>query len=268
MGSDLDAWKAEALETQSPVLQVRVPLYVLGGEAVDVSAFFEKYWKTQEDGGTIVRYGLESAVKKDSKKLSKKTGEQILSLQRATQEASTLYVFAVNASAEVNPSERGRHLLNEISAALEWLFDDDVEDENDAKLAAARVEHDDRTDTMDGLASALDDYAHLADPFRDKLDGLGGFEVGLIDEAKTIAATLRERPQTPVTATPEAKSALELRNRLANLLNEKMNTVRAAARFVYRDRPDIVREVTSAYERRKKAATRRAAAKKKTEKTP
>src|SRR5262249_4517590 len=34
--------------------------------------------------------------------------------------------------------------------------------------------------------------------------------------------------------------------------------VRSAARFVFRDRPDIVREATSAYERRRRAAARRA----------
>jgi hypothetical protein len=37
-----------------------------------------------------------------------------------------------------------------------------------------------------------------------------------------------------------------------------MQQVRAAARFVFRQKPKLVREVTSAYERRKRRASRRA----------
>lgn len=41
-----------------------------------------------------------------------------------------------------------------------------------------------------------------------------------------------------------------------------MNTARAAARFVFRHHPAIVREATNACERRRRAAARRAALKK------
>jgi hypothetical protein len=41
------------------------------------------------------------------------------------------------------------------------------------------------------------------------------------------------------------------------MLMERMNTVRSAAQFVFRNHPSIVREVTSAYERRRRAAQRR-----------
>ena len=54
--------------------------------------------------------------------------------------------------------------------------------------------------------------------------------------------------------------AQEHRNRLAALLVRRMNRVRAAARFVFRNHSDIVREVTSTYERRRRAARRRHAA--------
>ena len=56
--------------------------------------------------------------------------------------------------------------------------------------------------------------------------------------------------------------AKALRNRLATVLSNRMGVVRSAARFVFRNRPEIIREVTSAYERRRRAASRRAAAKK------
>ncbi|MBN1611068.1 MAG: hypothetical protein JW940_30835 [Polyangiaceae bacterium] len=61
---------------------------------------------------------------------------------------------------------------------------------------------------------------------------------------------------TPLNPTDEQR-ALELRRRLASMLMERMNTVRSAAQFVFRHHPSIVREVTSAYERRRRAAQRR-----------
>lgn len=260
MGADLDAWKQEALASTNEALEPKIPLHVLFGEAIDVARFVTKYWKAQKDGGAVVRRGLEMAAKKD-KKLNKKTGDDILSLQRAAQEASSLYLLAVDTTTDVNPAERGRFVLSEMAAALEWLFDDGVEDEKDKMLRAIDEAHEDYPETMDALASALDDYAHLAEPYRSELDGLGGFDSALIDEAKAIAGKLRSRPASPSPKTKEAREALVLRNKLANLLNARMNLVRGAARFVFRDQPEVVREVTSAYERRKRAAARRAAAK-------
>jgi hypothetical protein len=43
-------------------------------------------------------------------------------------------------------------------------------------------------------------------------------------------------------------------------LTKRVSRVRAAARFVFRNDPGIVRQVTSEYERRKRAARRRALA--------
>lgn len=260
MGVDLDAWRQEALASKNDALETKVPLHVLFGEAVDVARFFTKYWKTQKEDGAVVRRGLDTATKKD-KKLTKKTGDDILSLQRAAQEASSLYLLAVDSNSEPNPSERGHFVLGEIASALEWLFDDGVDDEKDKMLRAVDEAHEDYPETMDALASALDDYAHLAEPYRNELDGLGGFDAALIDEARIIAGKLRNRPSSPSPTTKQAREALGLRNKVVNLLNARMTLVRSAARFVFRDQPAIVREVTSAYERRKRAAARRAAAK-------
>lgn len=102
----------------------------------------------------------------------------------------------------------------------------------------------------------------LGEKYRSKIDGLGGFDAKMLDEAKVVAAELRDRPAIPVVLGDEAARALALRNRLAMLLAAKMNAVRSAARFVFRHRPEIVREATSAYERRRRAAARRNALRK------
>ncbi|AUX46016.1 hypothetical protein SOCE26_075190 [Sorangium cellulosum] len=269
---ELEQWisaAAEVADGAPPV--INQPLHVLFGEAVDVAKFFERYWKPEVDErGHVVRPGLDSAVGKAGKgkkkpagavgRIHPKTGDEILSLQRATQEAHTRYLLTINPKGE-DPAARGRFLLNELTAVLEWYFDDGVEDEKDAQLARVDAAHADDPQTADALASALDDYAHLAEPHRDEIDGLGGFESGYIEEAHAVAAALRDRPASVAALAGPARASLDLRNRLAGMLLARMNAVRTAARFVFRNHPEIVREATSAYERRKRAAARRAKAK-------
>jgi hypothetical protein len=257
----LERWTPEALKLPSDDLKISTPLHVLRAEAVDVAKFHEKYYATvKAAGGQPDRPGLDS-VNDPRRGLHKKTAEDLLSLRDAVEQANTQYFMAATPSIAA-PMERARFLLAELSSVLEFLFDDGVEDERDAQLDAVEASHADAPNSMDAHAAALDDYASLADSYRKEVDGLGGFELKLIDEARAVAAQLRDRPATPVNKTEEAAKALALRNRLATLLSIRMGFLRGAARFVFRHHPEIVREATSAYERRRRAASRRKAMKK------
>ncbi|MFT3764171.1 MAG: hypothetical protein QM820_01420 [Minicystis sp.] len=261
--SELEQWKAAAMKVASDELPpANVPLHVIFGEAVDVARFTDAYWEPEVDAKkNVVRRGLVSAVGPKSR-LYPEIGRDILSLQRAAQEAHTRYLLTVSPGTAADPVERGTFLLDEITATLEWLFDDGVEDENDKQLASLQAAHADDPGSADALALALDDYAALAEPHRAAMDGLGEFDAKHIDEAREVAKALREKPATAAAATPEAKSALALRNKVVTLLWERMSTVRSATKFVFRGQPEIVRRVTSTYERRRRAAARRAKAKK------
>ncbi|KYF64360.1 hypothetical protein [Sorangium cellulosum] len=262
--TDLDLWMKEALASPgNGELSISVPLHVLFGEAVDIARFHKTYWKPEVKDGKVVRRGLEMAArkKKNGDALTAKTGEELLSLQRAAVEAGTRYLLAVDPK-KASPFERGQVVLDEITATLEWLFDDGVEDENDARLAKLGQAHADDPATADALALALDDYAALAAPHREAMDDLGGFDVAMLDEARELAAALRARLTENAGLGEKAREARVLRNKVIGLLLARMSTVRAAARFVFRDRPDIVREATSAYERRRRAESARRAKKK------
>jgi hypothetical protein len=258
--SDFDTWKDRAAQVTEVAVPASIPLHVVFGEAVDVARFFAKYWGTVRDpaSNAVTRLGLDSAAGPKTR-IAAQTGDEILSLQRAGQEAQTRYLLTVD-PAIAAPRERGKFLLEEITAVLEWYFDDGVHDENDDKLAALGAAHAGDPGSMDALASALDDYAALAEPHRAALDGLGGFQAAYLDEASKVSSALREAPQVPIVMSEAAREAIKLRNQMVSLLWERVSSVRAAAKFVYRDHPEIVREATSVYERRKRAATRRAAA--------
>lgn len=251
----LDKWKSEAEKLPSDDLKIPVPIHVLFGEAVDVAKFYEKRF-----AGTADQPGLDTVADKN-RGLTKDTAQDLLSLREAAHEANTAYLRAVSPGAAA-PMERATFVLNEITATLEWLFDDGVEDERDAQLANVKKAHEGTPDSHDAWAAELDDYAALASQYRKEMNGLGGFDAALVDEAKTLAAQLRDRPAVPAALPENVARAKALRSRLATLLWHRMSAVRGAARFVFRNQPEIIREVTSAYERRRRAAARRAGAKK------
>lgn len=74
----------------------------------------------------------------------------------------------------------------------------------------------------------------------------------MVDEARELAKRLREQSANKLVGEPAnlQRAALELRNRIASLLITRMNKVRSAARFAFRSDPEIVRRVTSSYERK------------------
>jgi hypothetical protein len=95
-------------------------------------------------------------------------------------------------------------------------------------------------DTPFALALKLTDYAEMATRHRAALDELPSFDAQLVDELVDLAGELRQRGPAGQRS-PEARAALQVRNRLVTLLQRKVAAVNSAARFVFRNQPDILR---------------------------
>jgi hypothetical protein len=102
-------------------------------------------------------------------------------------------------------------------------------------------------------------HAELARLHVDKIAGVGGFDPKWIDEAASLAHSLRERSAGPAHIAPkdDPELAMDLRNRFARLIQDRLRAIRAAARFVFRNHPAIAREVTSRHGRQRQAAWRK-----------
>lgn len=249
---------AEAASLDVTDFKLTMPLYVLLGEAIDVARFCEHYWRAEQDPKTklVVTPGLELA---GDGRLSETIASEIVVLHELVQKAQTAYLLAIAPPAE--STERAEYVLDELSAAVEWVCDDGVTDEKDAKLAAVVEAHRDDADSEDALAAEIADYVGLAEEFRDELAQIGSFDLGLVDEAKSLVSALRERSAIRARRRGgESTAFLQQRNQFAALLIQRIGRVRAAARYVFRRHDHIVKQVTSAYERRRRAARRRAAA--------
>lgn len=253
--SALETWGPVAREVAGNLPPAKQPIWVQAGEAVDLAKFVVKYWASEKDArtGEVLRPGLELL----GDRLPATIGADLVSQQQALQEAQTKYLLATGRGT-TNPEPRARWVLNELVSVLEYHFDDGVEDDDDARLAAIGASHAGHPDTMDAMALELEEYAALARPHAKQLKGLGGFDPGLIEEAVVLAAALRDKPAMAGAATdPKVRDALLQRNQVGALLGQTMKQVRSAARFVFRNHPEIARQSTSAYERRKRAEARR-----------
>jgi len=233
---------------------IRVPFHVFIGEATDAAKFFAARWSPTIVLGRVTAPGLDSV----KSRLPKSTGDELLTLIGQSQDAQTAYLLTAHPKLSKDVLDRALFVESEIEAVLEFLFDDGVEDEKDAQFAAITSSEAAKSDSIDALGVRLGQWVALAKPLVKDLDGLGGFDRKLIDEAATLSKTLLALPAPG--ADPKVKAKLDSRNRVLAVTQKRINLVRASARYVFRDRPEIVREVTSSYERKRKAAARRAKA--------
>jgi hypothetical protein len=251
----LQLWKEAALSVQKPLRALPAPLPVLLEEATEIVGFLQEYWSAKPaDTGHFGRPGLALAAKTGF--LSEGLASEILELQHAllqAQHASSLCDLPTVSGL----MERGTKVLSELRAGLHYMRSGSEELSAQLKVVARANR---RPRSQDALAMALDDYAALARHHAALLDGLGAFDPAMVEEAPQLAEQLRQHSANKLSGNEvqRRRAAFDLRNRIASLLYERMNRVRAAARFVFREHPEIVRKATSAFQRKRRAELRRA----------
>src|SRR3954466_5091067 len=88
-------WGSQAMSLPNDDLRTTTPLHVTFGEAADVARFHKTYYPTQRNPGSIlIRPGLDTVVNAE-RGLTAKTGEEIVSLLGAAQEAQARYLLEV-----------------------------------------------------------------------------------------------------------------------------------------------------------------------------
>lgn len=262
-------WRAAAATLADAEVGLSLPFAVLMGEAVDVARFARTRWSTLLDAktGAVIRPGLASAVRADLKVepfapvpvLHAGTAQEILVLQVLAQEAQTRALLSVTATnGAAHPRFEAERLLSDLRGAAESYLDDGVETDEDAQLRAMDKAHGRSPSSDDALAAALGDYAALVETLRPGIDGYADFDADWVARARELAAALRASPASSTPTARADRALLDERDRLGTLLLRRMRLVRAKARFVFRNHPEVVREVTSLYERRRRAASKRA----------
>jgi hypothetical protein len=246
-------WNKELSALKSDDYAFNVPYHATLGEAADIAVFVRANHKADKKSG---RPGLADGD------LPIAIADEIDSLVENVMWAQREYRKAMSPKADTTKLDRARFLIDEMGAVLEYFLDDGVEDENDQRFAKLVAAHKDAPDSPDALAIELDEYATIADMHRKKIDGLGGFDATMIDEARKLSKDLLAMtPNEPVSS--EATAALAKRNRFLQLLDQRVRRVRKVARYVFRHHPETARGIVSLYERKRRLEAKRSATRKK-----
>ncbi len=248
-------WAAEATALPQPTFQGRAPLHVILDEAIGLVGFVARYGRSETDGQGKQRPGLELA----DPAMRETLGEEIRSLVDAVQATHREFQQTRTSAHNSLLRARARMLIAGIRRAMLWLSDRDGV-VTDAERAALSPASDSKGASHDHLAMRLATVADMAAPHREALRALASFEESMLDEAILVVETLRRIPARSRAPSEARKEARDLRDRLLTMLETRVRRVRAAARFVFQDRPEILDEVRSRYARRARVRVKKSKA--------
>lgn len=248
-----DKWAPVA--AKSPDASLTFPVRVILGEAVDLAALYTGYWDPSPDDNNEILPGFSGIAEKSE--IHENTGTEIYEIVAAAAKANADYEKGAEGSS-ASPMVRAEFVLYELKSTLEFVFDDDEHTLADDQLDRLSNRFP-RPTSHDEMAVALEAYTALADEHRADVTGIEGFDLSLLDEALVLAGKLRERSAEALVGdvTSGIRELIVRRNRLLTLLQDRMNRVRRAARYVFRAYPDIAQKFTSAYQRERRRDLRR-----------
>lgn len=244
-----DVWLVEAAKVERTDNPLNVPYDVALSEAASAAHFVTKYWKPE---------GNRPGLSRVQQRLPLKTADDVLALVGAVQAAQTRLIMLVD-PVVADRGERARFIIGELESTLEFVLDDGVDEPADQKLAQIQAFHSQNGQRSSALVQSLRDHAALAAELKDHIGDIDDeFDSKLIGEAIKLADDISAHPVAAAPSSTEVTAATQTRNQLLHLLTGKVRLIRKTAAHVFRHSPEIVREVSSAYERRRRAAARRA----------
>jgi len=219
-----------------------LPVEVALREALAVADFIVRRWEPAEDDDGRTVPGLVSTASL--------FGREVVGEIRALHALASAEDRAAGRARRESIAalkQRGRALVRELDAAGRCLRDLGGVTAIVAPLKRVQEARAQDGASAEAIADALEAYAAVVGPHAGALEGKGGFRAAVVEEAVRVAEALRERP-----AAKAARRTDGLRDGYMALLAQRVGRARAAARFVFRAHPEVLREATSAWERAKR----------------
>ena len=241
---DFNKWTEIAFNIpKKKLIRVTMPLDIFFLEAEGVTCLFKEYWDPDPDNNMPGLSFVEI-------KLGPETGDEIKSLVSFARDLHTKIVYqSSSVSQRKLYVERGRFLVRELSFACKYILDDDVTEAADYALPAAKARLS-KNNTIATLIQALVDHYIIADKIKDRLEKLGGFDIGYIKEAEELSSKLSELG--PPAIGRKTSDEVEHRNRFCSLIAVRVKEIRQAAKYVFRNHPEVIRKFTSKYHRERR----------------
>jgi len=122
---------------------------------------------------------------------------------------------------------------------------------DDVRVVKQLREHT-KSQSLEGLSLALQDWTHLVRAWRERVEALPGYDEKSLEHAQALAAELLE-----TTLKKTENDARVARNHALNTIVELLGRARRTAKVAFEDTPKIVSEIASAWERTRRSSASR-----------
>lgn len=249
-------WAPVARETELSG-RPRSPAHILKKEAQNAAATLLAKWEPAFDLITRAQIhpGFSSANTKTRTRIEKKLATEINELLAAIDHCEYLQI---RQAAEVErgvTTARIEEMVLELEAVMAF-FAHGEQGDTLAQYEAYESAHENFRGSRTRALQALGAIAELVHEHRDEIKTYPDFSPQVLTEALAISDSLNGTVTADPQETNEEKLPRELRDQLFVLLQQRVSEIREVARFVFRKHPDILRKITSEYERRRRAAQR------------
>ena len=230
---------------------ISMPLNIFLEESASISGFIERFWEATDE-----RPGLSEAM-------------PIVAVEMAEEITALVTAISVshNEALRIQKTEQGtggagaeaRAWIREMQHFLKW-----VEKQRGmgigpgVNIDLARFNRAYLRDKKDAatLAQWMADYHTVALQNETALIQVPGYDPAILEKGTAITERLRVTRRGRPRGSDTKQAALDRRRQLTHVLAERVRRVRSAARFVFRNHPEIRKLVTSDFERRRRRQNR------------
>jgi hypothetical protein len=249
---DLDRWASTAKKLLTvPNNPQKTSLDIAFQEAVRAALFLNTYWKPQ---GKLP--GLEGTTS-----LTLEASAELISIVRAVQQAQLELWLEQEIPPlvdELHPEKRARKAITELDAVFDHLLKSTLAEEERSMLQRATATRETERRGENPLQVVLMSYADTAERLRPRLEPLAAsFDLASITEARALIEGLDIFLIEEARAQERREARRKLFYQLLSLMQARVQQIRTAATFVFRKRATILRQVTSAHQRKRRAQQKR-----------
>ncbi len=240
----VQSWSERALE--APALQLRMPLSVYLEEANELAQLMDRHLDPLSEQGRDYP-GIGPVL--DERTLTWDTPAEI---RQIVSVVSSLQARAHTQGALHHPPSLSQ-IRRERAAwmhALRYLFEQQNNEGGQAQLKVLRQSF--KAQSRQATSASLLDVLNLAEQHIEALKRLG-FDEGRLGYARHLPEQLNQTATAHQNARTVQSQQLDARNRLLSLLDERVQAVRRAFRFVFRDYPEVLESTQSRYARQRRA---------------
>ncbi len=241
-----DKLEAEVAAEPSGALDLGMPVNVYTSEAITAAVRLE--WHL------LPRDGIPVSLAPHEARIGGDVGPQIVYLVDQARISDSMVVQG-RATDSDKLVERARFILVRLRSAAEVVVDDGVRDGKDTIVEALRQAHASIPSNIPALASALAAYVDVCRMLTSELATLDGFEPAMVDEGAEVADMLSARKAT--SKNELTRSALLRRNRLLQMIRDRLAKLRKIVRYAFASHPETMREFFSAFNRDTRRAQKR-----------